>query len=177
MNPMMSPSHSQNSVWSLRFWGWLLLSAVVIGLDQWSKAAVIQHFALFEKLTLTPFFDLLRHHNAGAAFSFLGDASGWQRWFFTAIATIASGVIVTLLHRHRNHKLLAFALSMILGGALGNLIDRLQHGFVVDFLHFHWGLHSFPVFNLADSAITLGAGLLIFEELLKFWGPKPKASS
>lgn len=146
---------------------WLLLAVAVIGLDQWSKWEIVQRFELYERLTFTPFFDFLRHHNPGAAFSFLGDASGWQRWFFTGIAVVASVIIVSMLRRHGDQPRVGLALAMILGGAIGNLIDRLTHSYVIDFLHFHWGPHSFPIFNLADCAITLGAGLLILDEVLK----------
>jgi signal peptidase II len=109
----------------------------------------------------------VRVHNSGAAFSFLADASGWQRWFFTAIGVAATVFIVYLLRAHPGQRLFCFALACILGGAVGNVIDRLLHGYVVDFLDFHWGGWHFPAFNLADSAITLGAICLILDELLR----------
>lgn len=142
---------------------WLWLSALVIALDQLSKAWIINHFAFGESFTVLSVFNLVLAHNTGAAFSFLNDAGGMQRWLFSIIAIVASVWIVRLLRKHRAQVLFAFALSMILGGALGNLMDRLAYGYVVDFLSFHWDQHYFPAFNLADSAITCGAFLLILD--------------
>ena len=144
---------------------WIGVALLVVILDQLSKIAITSRFQLGEGLPILPVFDLLRTHNSGAAFSFLRDASGWQRWFFTGIAVVASAVIVSLLRRHAGDRLMAWALALVLGGALGNLVDRIRLGYVVDFLHAHWGVHSFPVFNVADCAITLGAGLLILDEI------------
>jgi signal peptidase II len=146
---------------------WLALSALVIVLDQLSKAWITAHFAFGETLKVFSLFDLVLAHNTGAAFSFLNDAGGMQRWLFSIIAIAASGWIIWLLRRHSAQLLFAAALSMILGGALGNLIDRLRYGYVVDFLSFHWNDHYFPAFNLADSAITCGAFLLILDSLKK----------
>ena len=123
---------------------WLALSALVIVLDQLSKAWIISHFAFGETFTVLSVFNLVLAHNTGAAFSFLNDAGGIQRWLFSIIAIAASGWIIWLLRRHSTQLLFALALSMILGGALGNLIDRLAYGYVVDFLSFHWGVHYFP---------------------------------
>ncbi len=145
---------------------WLAVSAVVILLDQLSKAAIISHFSYGESLRVTEFFNLVLAHNLGAAFSFLGDASGWQRWFFSALAVGASAWIVWMLPRHLEQKLLCLALALIMGGALGNLIDRLAYGYVVDFLDFHWGEYHFAAFNLADSAITCGAALLLWDSFV-----------
>jgi signal peptidase II len=142
---------------------WLALSALVIVLDQLSKAWISSHFAFGESLTVLGIFNLVLAHNTGAAFSFLNDAGGMQRWLFSIIAIAASGWIIWLLRKHGEQVLFAMALSMILGGALGNLIDRLMYGYVVDFLSFHWNEHYFPAFNLADSAITCGAFLLILD--------------
>jgi signal peptidase II len=142
---------------------WLGLSALVILLDQLSKAWIIQHFAFGETYTVLSVFNLVLAHNTGAAFSFLNDAGGMQRWLFSIIAIVASLWIVRLLRKHSVQTLFAFALSLILGGALGNLIDRISYGYVVDFLSFHWDEHYFPAFNLADSAITCGALLLILD--------------
>ena len=142
---------------------WLGLSTLVIVLDQLSKAWIISRFAYGETMHVTGVFDLVLAHNTGAAFSFLHDAGGMQRWLFSIIAVIASVWIVWLLRRHSTQALFALALSLILGGALGNLIDRIAYGYVVDFLHFHWNEHYFPAFNLADSAITCGAFLLILD--------------
>lgn len=142
---------------------WLGLSALVIVLDQLSKAWIISHFAFGETYTVLSVFNLVLAHNTGAAFSFLNDAGGMQRWLFSIIAIVASVWIVRLLRKHSGQVLFALALSMILGGALGNLIDRLSYGYVVDFLSFHWDEHYFPAFNLADSSITCGAFLLILD--------------
>jgi signal peptidase II len=146
---------------------WLFLSALVIVLDQISKLFMINHFANQESLTVLSVFDLALMHNTGAAFSFLSDAGGMQRWLFTAIAVIASVAITWVLRKHSTEILFALALSLILGGALGNLIDRIAYGYVIDFLLFHWNEHYFPAFNLADSAITCGAGLLIWESFME----------
>ncbi|MGC2047738.1 MAG: signal peptidase II [Gallionella sp.] len=145
---------------------WLGVSALVIVLDQMSKAWITSHFGYGESLYVLSVFNLVLAHNTGAAFSFLSDAGGVQRWLFSIIAIVASVWIVWLLRRHGSQPLFALALSMILGGALGNLIDRIAYGYVVDFLQFHWDEHYFPAFNLADSAITCGAALLILESFI-----------
>jgi signal peptidase II len=142
---------------------WLGLAALVIILDQLSKAAINSHFVFGESVAVTSFFNLVLAHNTGAAFSFLSDAGGMQRWLFSAIAIVASVWIVWLLRNHQTEKLFCFALAFILGGALGNLIDRVAYGYVVDFLDFHWGGYHFAAFNVADSAITCGAALLIWD--------------
>jgi signal peptidase II len=144
---------------------WLGLAALVIFLDQASKLWISAHFAYGESLRVLSVFDLVLAHNTGAAFSFLHDAGGIQRWLFSGIAVVASVWIAALLRKHAAETLFALALSLILGGALGNLIDRIAYGHVVDFLAFHWDEHYFPAFNIADSAITLGAALLIFDGL------------
>ncbi|HCJ51311.1 MAG: signal peptidase II [Gallionellales bacterium CG_4_10_14_3_um_filter_54_96] len=146
---------------------WLGLSALVIALDQLSKFLIINSFYYGENLVLLKVFSLTLIHNPGAAFSFLSDAGGMQRWLFSALAVIASISIIWLLRKHSSKLLFALALSLILGGALGNLIDRVIYGYVVDFLLFHWDEHYFPAFNLADSAITCGAFLLIMESFLE----------
>jgi signal peptidase II len=142
---------------------WLSLSALVILLDQLSKAWISSHFIYGESLDITRFFNLVLAHNQGAAFSFLNDAGGWQRWFFSVIAVVASAWIIWLLRKHIEQKLFCFGLAMILGGALGNLIDRVAYGYVVDFLDFYWNAYHFPAFNLADSAITCGVALLLWD--------------
>lgn len=144
---------------------WLGLAALVIVLDQLSKLWITSHFVFGEKLPVLDVFDLVLAHNTGAAFSFLHDAGGFQRWLFSGIAIVASTWIVWLLRRHATQMLFALALSLILGGALGNLIDRVAYGYVVDFLAFHWGEHYFPAFNVADSVITIGAALLILDSV------------
>lgn len=146
---------------------WLSLSVLVIILDQLSKAWITGHFAFGESLYVLGVFDLVLAHNTGAAFSFLNDAGGMQRWLFSIIAIAASVWIVVLLRKHAAQTLFALALSLVLGGALGNLIDRISYGYVVDFLLFHWDEHYFPAFNLADSAITCGAALLIWDSFME----------
>ena len=145
---------------------WLGLSALVIVLDQISKSGINSHFIYGESLPVTGFFNLVLAHNKGAAFSMLNDAGGWQRWMFSIIAVVASVWITWLLRRHPQQKLFCFALALILGGALGNLVDRISYGYVVDFLDFHWNEHHFPAFNIADSAITCGATLLFIDSLV-----------
>lgn len=146
---------------------WLGLALAVVLIDQLTKMAIVGSFQLGDSRTVTPFFNLVRVHNTGAAFSFLAGASGWQRWFFVGIGVAATGFIVWMLARHGGQRLFAFALSMILGGAVGNVVDRLLHGHVVDFIQLHHRGWYFPSFNVADSAITLGAACLILDELLR----------
>lgn len=144
---------------------WLLYSAAVIGLDQLSKHWVVQAFSYGDSLPLTSFFNLVRAHNSGAAFSFLAGAGGWQRLFFITVASVASAVIFHLLRKHHRQTLFCLALSLVLGGALGNLIDRVRWGYVVDFLDFFYGSYHWPAFNVADMAITGGVMLLILDSL------------
>ena len=148
-------------------WVWLGLAVLVVLLDQLSKTLIVGMFQLYDSRPVTSWFNLVRVHNSGAAFSFLAGASGWQRWFFVGMGTLASGFIVWMLKKHPTQKLFCFAISMILGGAIGNVVDRLLHGHVVDFIQLHYGGWFFPSFNLADSAITLGAICLILDELLR----------
>lgn len=146
---------------------WLGLSAAVVALDQWTKWLVVKHFVLHETLTLLPVFDLVRAHNRGAAFSFLNNDAEWPRWFFSALAVAISAVLVVWLRRlPASARLLPLALSLVLGGAVGNLIDRLRHGYVVDFVQVHWQEYYFPAFNVADSAITVGACLLLLDSFI-----------
>ena len=142
---------------------WLGLSALVIVLDQCSKLYIASHFVYGESLPVLNVFSLVLWHNEGAAYGFLNDFGGLQRWLFSGIAVGASVWMIWLLRKHANQTLFALALSLILGGALGNLIDRIAYGYVVDFLLFHWDAHTFPAFNLADAAISCGAALLIWE--------------
>jgi signal peptidase II len=151
---------------------WLLVAFVVIVLDQLSKYAIVQQLQLYDGHVVTSFFNIVRAHNSGAAFSFLAGAGGWQRWFFTALAFAASVFIVIMLRRHGRERMLSLALSLIMGGAIGNVIDRLVHGHVIDFLQFHWRGAAFPSFNVADAAITLGAILLILDELRRMRAAK-----
>ncbi|HUO44603.1 MAG TPA: signal peptidase II [Burkholderiales bacterium] len=144
---------------------WLALSALVVALDQAAKFAIARLFLRGEGVEVAPFFNLVLTYNRGAAFSFLADASGWQRGFFIALALAAAALIVWLLRRHTDQPPFCLALALILGGAVGNLIDRALTGEVVDFLDFHaFGWH-WPAFNLADSAVTCGAALLIWDGL------------
>lgn len=155
-------------------WGWLSLSVGILLADQFTKTLILGNYALGDSTRVTSFFNVVRVHNPGAAFSFLADAGGWQRWFFTGLGVLAAAFIVWMLRSHHGQKLFAFSLSCILGGAVGNVIDRLLHGYVVDMLDFHWrwleplfaGGH-FPAFNLADAAISIGAAGLILDELLR----------
>ncbi|MFM2407720.1 MAG: lipoprotein signal peptidase [Pseudomonadota bacterium] len=142
---------------------WLALAGLVIVLDQCSKLYIASHFVYGESLPVLNVFSLVLWHNEGAAYGFLNDFGGLQRWLFSGIAVGASGWMIWLLRKHANQTLFPLALSLILGGALGNLIDRIAYGYVVDFLLFHWDAHTFPAFNVADSAITCGAALLIWE--------------
>jgi signal peptidase II len=149
---------------------WLWLSVAVVALDQWTKFLITEHFDEFEELVLLPMLDLMRLHNEGAAFSFLSDASGWQRWFFTGLGLAVSLGIFIWLRRlpARGNRLLAAGLAFVLGGALGNVIDRLLWGHVIDFIRVHYEEWYFPAFNVADSAITVGAALLILDNLLEY---------
>jgi len=142
---------------------WLIIAAVVVVLDQLGKGWISSHFVYGESLRILAVFDLTLTHNTGAAFSFLSDAGGMQNWLFGSIAVAASIWIILLLRKHAGQTLFALALCLILGGALGNLIDRIAYGYVVDYLSFHWGSHYFPAFNIADSAITCGGALLIWD--------------
>ena len=144
---------------------WLSLAFVVIVLDRITKIAITSTFKLHESLEVTPFFNIVRVHNRGAAFSLLADAGGWQRELFIAIALGAAVWIGWLLRRHGTETLFCLALALILGGALGNVVDRLLYGAVVDFLDFHAFGEHWPAFNVADSAITCGAVLLIWDAL------------
>ncbi len=151
---------------------WLGLAAIVVLADQVTKTLILGAFELGDVRRVTDFFNLVRAHNPGAAFSLLADASGWQRWFFVGVGAVASVVIVWMIFSHPTQRLFCFAVSMILGGAVGNVIDRLLHGYVVDFLQFRFSVLEpvfrggyFPSFNVADSAITLGAICLIVDEL------------
>ena len=146
---------------------WLGLALILLIADQFTKVLILGYYKLGDSTTITSFFNLVRAHNTGAAFSFLAAASGWQRWLFTGIGIAATLFIIYLLRTHPGQKLFSFALACILGGAVGNVIDRVLHGYVVDFLQFHWGGWYFPAFNVADSAITVGAICLVLDELLR----------
>lgn len=143
---------------------WLWLSFFVVIIDQATKALVINTVKLSDSIELLPILDIVYLENTGAAFSILAQAGGWQRWFFIVLALGVSLVLMVWLRRIRSEQiLLAVGLSLVLGGALGNVIDRVMHGYVVDFIYFHWGPHYFPAFNVADTAISIGAGCLLLD--------------
>jgi signal peptidase II len=146
---------------------WLILAIIIILADQFTKTLIIGYYKLGDSTPVTSFFNIVRAHNTGAAFSFLAGAGGWQRWFFTGIGAVATIFILWMLRGHHAQRLFAFALACILGGAIGNVVDRLMHGYVVDFLDFYYGTWHFPAFNIADSAITIGATCLILDEILR----------
>jgi len=148
-------------------WPWLGIALAVILVDQLTKTIISGTFAVNEVRTVNAFLDIVCAHNTGAAFSFLAGASGWQRWFFIGLGIAAAAFIVWLLARHGGQRLFGWALALILGGALGNVIDRILHGYVVDFIQVHYRGSYFPSFNAADSAISVGAFLLILDELLR----------
>ena len=146
---------------------WLALPLVLVLADQITKVLIAGLYELGEGTPITSFFNIVRVHNTGAAFSFLADAGGWQRWLFTGLSAGASIFIIYLLYSHAGQRLFCFALTCVLGGAVGNLIDRVVYGYVIDFLDFYAAGWHFPAFNVADSAITLGAFCLILDELLR----------
>ena len=146
---------------------WLGLALLLLIADQFTKVLILGYYRLGDATHVTSFFNVVRVHNTGAAFSFLASASGWQRWFFTGIGLAAAVFIVWMLKSHAGQKLFSFAMACILAGAVGNVIDRTLHGYVVDFLDFHYGGWHFWAFNVADSAITVGAICLVLDELLR----------
>lgn len=142
---------------------WLGISAIVLALDLYTKHLIQSTFVYGEHLTITRFFDLVHFRNEGAAFGFLNDAGGWQKWFFTAISITAAVVIIYLIKKHSKQKLFCLGLALVLGGAIGNLYDRLTLGYVVDFLYFHINEYYWPAFNVADSAICVGVAILLWD--------------
>lgn len=153
--------------WRQKLFPWLVLALVIVLIDQASKIAVERAFARGDIMPITAWFNLILTYNPGAAFSFLAGAGGWQKYFFLTIGLCASAFIVYLLSRHGHQRVFACALSLILGGALGNVIDRILYGHVIDFLDFHYAGWHWPAFNVADSAIVGGAILLVLDELLR----------
>ncbi len=155
----------RNVPWMQSGWRWLPLSFALIVFDQWTKGWIERHYELGEYTPVFFWLDIIRLHNPGAAFSFLADAGGWQRWFFTIFAVGVSVMLVIWLRKVRlkTEPILAIALALVLSGAVGNVIDRIEHGYVVDFIHVHWQQAYFPAFNVADSAITIGAILLLWD--------------
>jgi len=161
MNPVQeSPKPSP-------YWPWLALCVVILVLDQWSKYWIKENFLLGQSTPVLEILNFVRAHNTGAAFSFLASDEGWQRWFFSLLGCTAAAILFWIIKTHASQKVFCLALSLIMAGALGNVIDRLLYGYVIDFLDFHWAQNHFAAFNLADSAITGGAILLILEEFLK----------
>ena len=148
---------------------WLWLGVAVMALDQRTKWLIVDRFEEFQEIVLLPVLEIMRLHNTGAAFSFLSNASGWQRWVFVGLGVAVSAGILVWLRRlpSKGQGMLAAGLSLIVGGALGNVIDRVLHGHVIDFIRVHWGEHYFPAFNVADSAITIGAALIVLDNLLE----------
>jgi signal peptidase II len=145
----------------------LWISVLVIAVDQLTKLWIERTMLLGDSFAVLPVLDIVRAHNSGAAFSFLATAGGWQRWAFSVLAVAVSAALIVWLRNiaRATHGLLASGLSLILGGAIGNVIDRIEHGYVVDFVYAHWDLHYFPAFNVADSAISIGATLVILDAL------------
>lgn len=154
------------STWQ-KLYPWLLLSAFVVVIDQLSKVVIERVFDFGDSRPITGFFNLILTYNPGAAFSFLAGAGGWQRHFFTVVGLGASAFIIFMLARHGTQKLFSTALALIMGGAIGNVIDRVAYGHVIDFLDFHWRGWHWPAFNVADIAIVSGAALLVLDELLR----------
>ena len=148
-------------------WVWLSIAALVLIADQFTKVLIISTYQLGEGFPVTTFFNIVRVHNEGAAFSFLATAGGWQRWLFTGLGVAATIAMVWMLKKHPGQKLFGFAIACILGGAIGNVIDRVMQGYVVDFLDFYYAGIHFPAFNIADSGITVGAACLILDEVLR----------
>ena len=149
---------------------WLNISAIVVALDLYTKHLVQATFSYGDSYTITSFFDLVRYHNQGSAFGFLADAGGWQKQLFNAVSVVAIIVISYLMRKHSTEKLFCIGLALVLGGAAGNLYDRVTLGYVVDFLNFHWKIYTYPAFNVADSAICVGVGLLLLDSFKK---PQP----
>lgn len=162
-----SRSAKSSSTWKTSIWPWIGLALILLIADQFTKTLILGYYRLGDSTYVTSFFNVVRAHNTGAAFSFLADGAGWQRWLFTVIGLAAACFIVWMLRSHAGQKLFSFAMACILGGAIGNVIDRMMHGYVVDFLDFHLQGRHFPAFNVADSAITIGAVCLVLDELLR----------
>ena len=169
---MMSGTPTLASSSRAAIWPWLLIALLIVIADQFTKAVILGNYRYGDQTVVTSFFNIVRAHNTGAAFSFLADAAGWQRWMFTGIGVAAAVFITWMLRSHAGQRLFSMSMALILGGAIGNVIDRMMHGYVVDFLDFHLGGRHFPAFNLADSAITLGAILLVLDELRRMRKPR-----
>lgn len=159
---------NDNATGTKRFIHWMIIAVVVIALDQATKWAIVEWVPLYDRVPINDFMNLTHQRNTGAAFSFLAEAGGWQRWFFVALATVVSVVLVVWSWKERRvgSTMLIAGLALVLGGAVGNLVDRLLLGYVTDFIQVWFGSWAFPSFNVADSAITVGAGLLILDSFL-----------
>ena len=160
---------------NLSFLRYLVIAIVTLLLDQLTKWSALNNLRLGVPEPVLPFMNWLLLFNPGAAFSFLAQSSGWQRWFFTVLGLAASAYILWLLRKSLDDKMLCWALSLILGGALGNVLDRIMYGAVVDFIDLHYANWHWPAFNIADSAICIGAGLIIWVELRKSFGKTPQS--
>ena len=146
---------------------WLGMAALILLADQFTKVLMVSTYQLGEGFAVTSFFNIVRVHNEGAAFSFLAQAGGWQRWFFTGLGVVATAGMVWMLKKHPGQKLFGFAIACILGGAVGNVVDRVLYGYVVDFLDFYYASIHFPAFNVADCGISVGAACLVLDEVLR----------
>lgn len=155
---------------------WIAVALFLIAIDQASKLYFEHSFEYLERLNILPFFDFILVYNQGAAFSMLSDSSGWQRWFFIVLGLGAAGFILHLLKKNKTQPLLCFSLTLILAGALGNVIDRIAYGHVIDFFLFYWGNAYFPAFNVADICITIGAIVLILDEILRIRRSKQESA-
>ena len=173
---MTTASESRSLQVPLKLTRWVLLASLIVLIDQLSKLWFDSALRYGERLHVFSFFDFTLLYNRGAAFSFLADQPGWQRWFFTILGLGASGFILWMMHKNRNQSRLLLALTLILGGALGNVIDRLAYGHVIDFLLFYWQNWYYPAFNIADTCITLGAILLILDEVIRLRGHHARSS-
>ena len=162
----MARSSTSGGAQGASIWPWLGWALLILVADQFTKVLILGAYRLGDATHITSFFNIVRAHNTGAAFSFLAQAGGWQRWLFTGFGAAAALFILWQLRAHPGQKLFAFALSSILGGAVGNVVDRLVHGYVVDFLDFHWAASLFPAFYVADAGITVGGVCLIVDVLL-----------
>jgi signal peptidase II len=143
------------------------MAALILLADQFTKVLMVSTYQLGEGFPVTSFFNIVRVHNEGAAFSFLAQAGGWQRWFFTGLGVVATAGMVWMLKKHPGQKLFGFAIACILGGAVGNVVDRVLYGYVVDFLDFYYAGIHFPAFNVADCGISVGAACLVLDEVLR----------
>lgn len=168
MSSSTGASSAVSAQQSKPFFRWIFIAFLVVVLDQYTKWLILQNYEWGQYTPITSFFNIVRAHNPGAAFSFLAGHDGWQRWFFIVVGIIASIFITWQLRSHGEQKLASLSFALILGGAIGNVVDRFVHGYVVDFLDFYWGASHFPSFNLADTAITTGVIGMLLAELIRW---------